>query len=100
MHHFLTDRDQSNMIRSLLYLSMRISEVNYIVDYRLQIKFEDGAAGEIDLVELVEKGVFQPLKDRKLFSKVYSTGSSIAWSDELEIDANTLYAEVTGKPIA
>lgn len=100
MHHSVADRSQSSMIRSLLYLSMRVSEVNYILDYRLQIKFEDGVAGEVDLVELVEKGVFQPLKDRTLFSKVYSTGSSIAWSDELEIDANTLYAEVTGKPIA
>jgi small subunit ribosomal protein S1 len=43
--------------------------------------------------------VFESLKDRSLFSKAYSTGSSIAWSDELEIDSDTIYMELTGRSI-
>ena len=49
--------------------------------------FEDAVNGEIDLNELVGKGIFAELKDENLFSKVYSPGYSIAWTEELEIDA-------------
>jgi hypothetical protein len=37
------------------------------------------------------------LQDEKHFARVHSTGYSIAWSDDLEIDAATIYAELTGK---
>jgi hypothetical protein len=78
---------------------MKIEEVLYKSDYTIQVKFNDGVVGNIQLNELVEKGIFQELKDYNKFSKVYSTGFSIAWSDELEIDAATIYAEITGKSI-
>ena len=35
--------------------------------------------------------------DKSEFAKVYTNGYSIAWSNELEIDATTIYSELTGK---
>ena len=40
------------------------------------------------------------LQDKNQFAKVYTNGYSIAWSNELEIDATTIYAELTGKHFA
>ncbi len=76
---------------------MKISSVNYIGDYTIRVKFEDGAEGDIYLSDLISTGIFRELKDSHRFAQVYTTGYSIAWSEELEIDAATIYSEMTGK---
>ena len=76
---------------------MKVQEVKYITDYIISIKFDDGVSGTIQLNELVEKGIFKVLQDKSEFAKVYTNGYSIAWSNELEIDATTIYSELTGK---
>ena len=76
---------------------MRVQEAIYKGGYAIHVLFEDGIAGTIQLDDLVENGIFLPLKDTTNFAKVYTTGYSIAWSDQLEIDAATIYAELSGK---
>ena len=76
---------------------MKVLAVTYKNNYDIHVLFEDGVAGTIHLSDLVESGIFRPLKDTAQFAKVYTTGYSIAWSDQLEIDAATIYAELSGK---
>ena len=76
---------------------MKVQEVKYIADYTISIKFDDGVNGTIQLSDLVQKGIFKLLQDKSEFAKVYTNGYSIAWSNELEIDATTIYSELTGK---
>jgi hypothetical protein len=76
---------------------MKVQEVKYISDYIISIKFDDGVNGNIELKDLVQKGIFKVLQDKNEFAKVYTNGYSIAWSNELEIDATTIYSELTGK---
>ena len=76
---------------------MKVQEVKYIADYTICIKFDDGISGTIQLNDLVQKGVFKVIQDKNQFAKVYTNGYSIAWSNELEIDATTIYSELTGK---
>ncbi len=76
---------------------MKVQEVKYISDYIISIKFDDGVYGAIELNDLVQKGIFKVLQDKNEFAKVYTNGYSIAWSNELEIDANTIYSDLTGK---
>lgn len=78
---------------------MKLLEVQYERGYCLSVLFEDGARGEIDLTELVSKGIFQTLKDVPQFKKAYSTGYSITWTDDLEIDALNIYLQLTGKSL-
>lgn len=77
-------------------LVMKIQEVKYISDYTISINFDDGVSGTIQLNDLVEDGIFTVLKDKKKFAKVYTNGYSVAWSNELEIDATTIYLGITG----
>jgi hypothetical protein len=76
---------------------MKVQEVKYIAEHTISIKFDDGISGTIQLKDLVQKGIFKVLQDKSEFAKVYTNGYSIAWSNELEIDATTIYAELTGK---
>ena len=76
---------------------MKVTEVTYMGEYKIGITFEDGVTGSVDLTDLVNSGIFELLKDKSKFAKIYSTGYSIAWSEDLEIDAAELYAEISGK---
>ena len=76
---------------------MKVQEVKYLSDYNISVKFDDGVTGTVQLNDLVDKGIFKVLQDKSEFAKVYTNGYSIAWSNELEIDATTIYSELTGK---
>ncbi len=53
---------------------------------------------EIDLSEYAGKGVFSAWNDRAFFENVHiSPYGSIAWSDDIEICADSIYLELTGK---
>lgn len=73
---------------------MKAIDVQPLSDYKIKVVFDDGVSGVVDLHELVEKGIFQHLKDEKAFRNVHTDGASIAWSEELEIDADNIYAEI------
>ena len=76
---------------------MKVTEVKYLKDYLVAITFDDGLNGTIDFSELVNQGVFSVLKDNVQFSKVFTTGYSIGWSEDLEIDIAAIYSEISGK---
>ena len=81
-----------------MYLrGMKISSVKYAGDYTIRVEFEDGVKGNINLSDLVSSGIFLELKDLNRFAQVYTTGYSVAWSNELEIDAASIYSEMTGR---
>ena len=76
---------------------MKAISVSTIPEYKLQVTFDDGVSGIIDLKSFIEKGIFSVLKNEQLFNKAYATGYSIAWNEELEIDAIAVYAEIVNK---
>jgi hypothetical protein len=76
---------------------MKVISVNPLQDYQLQVTFDDGVSGVIDLKRFIKNGVFSVLQNEDTFSKVYTNGYSIAWNDELEIDSLTVYAEILNK---
>ena len=77
---------------------VKILEVQPLDDYIIRVKFSDGVAGEIDLSQLVGKGVFTFWNQYENFRKVsVINGRWLAWSDEVDLDADSLYLKVTGK---
>jgi hypothetical protein len=73
-------------------------QVKALPDYRLWIKYADGVEGEIDLSELVGKGVFALWQDPEAFAQVYiGCDGQIAWSDEIDICPDAAYMTITGK---
>jgi hypothetical protein len=66
--------------------------------YRLRLRYADGVAGVVDLSHLVGKGVFQLWNDPEAFGRVsIGTGGELVWSDEVNLCADALYLEVTGR---
>jgi len=73
---------------------MKATEVKAIGEYKIKVAFDDGVTGIVDLESLIQKGIFRQLMDKNIFQNVYTDGAAIAWSDELEIDADNIYAEI------
>ena len=75
---------------------MKATTVEALPGYRLMVSFDDNVAGIIKLESFIQNGIFAELKNEALFSQVKINGSSISWNDDLEIDANAIYAELKG----
>ena len=79
-----------------------IVQVTPLQDYRLHLKFEDGAEGSVDIDELVKfTGIFAPLKDHDYFLKVQvnSELGTICWPNGADLDPDVLYSKITGESL-
>jgi hypothetical protein len=68
-------------------------------DYRLQLRFEDGVEGVIDLgQQLSFQGVFKPLRDALYFAQVRVDPAlgTVAWPNGADLDPDVLYGQITG----
>jgi len=67
-------------------------------NYRLDLTFDDGVRGIVDLSDLVGRGVFALWNDYGEFQKVGigETGELI-WSNQIDLCPDSLYLKVTGK---
>lgn len=79
---------------------VRPTEVHPRADYRIWLRYADGVAGEIDLSHLAGKGVFKRWDEPGNFESVRITSHrAIAWDDEIELCADALYLQLTGKSV-
>jgi Protein of unknown function (DUF2442) len=74
--------------------------VKPLPDYRIWIKYSDGAEGEVDFSRLAGKGVFKFWDDYRNFQRVYiSDDGAIAWSEDIEVCPDATYLKLTGNSI-
>ena len=77
---------------------LKISSAKALPDYKIWLQYSDGVEGEVDLSHLVGKGVFSDWKDANVFQTFrVENGRSISWTDEIDLCADSLYLEMTGK---
>ena len=64
--------------------------------YRVHVAFDDGVAGEIDLSDLVGKGVFAAWSDPVEFARVTVDRETrtLTWPNGIDLCPDTLYREV------
>ena len=75
-----------------------IVRVRPLEGHRLEVEFEDGLAGVVDLAEHVEfTGVFAPLAHRDEFVHVTVNPElgTICWPCGADLDPDVLYARIT-----
>ena len=73
-------------------------QVKPLPGYKLWVKYADGTEGQVDLSDLVGKGVFALWQDERAFAQVYiGDHGQIAWSDEIDICPDAVYMDITGK---
>ena len=76
------------------------TEVEARDGYRIWLRYSDGVAGEIYLSHLAGKGEFKIWDDPGYFEKVHITPyRAIAWDDDIDLCADDLYMELTGKSV-
>ncbi len=67
---------------------------------RIWLRFSDGSAGEVDLSDLAGRGVFRAWERGGVFGGVHvAPDGAVAWNDEIELCADSLYLELTGKSV-
>jgi len=76
---------------------VHVVSVETLDGFRLRLVFEDGTRGEIDLIDELWGPVFEPLKDRTLFTQVsvdHECGT-IVWPNGADFAPEWLYEVVT-----
>lgn len=71
-------------------------------NYKLDLTFENGKSGIVDLKPFVAKGgVFSRLADEHYFQQAYINTELgvLSWPDGLDIAPEILYSEATGEPL-
>lgn len=58
---------------------LHVTEVKCVGEYRLWLRFSDGAEGVVDLAPELYGDVFAPLRDPALFRQVFLTSRTIEW---------------------
>ena len=71
-----------------MYLA--IKEVKPTDDYQLLITFENGELRQFDMKPYLEYGIFQELKDLKVFKTVRPCFDSIEWANKADFDPEIL----------
>ena len=75
----------------------RVSKVKVLPGYRLELEFDDGISGTIDLSEAVGKGVFALWRDPLVFEQVgIGSAGELVWGEKIDLCPDALYLKVTG----
>jgi len=72
-----------------------VSKIEYRGGYVYHITFDDGVEGTIDFTDYLSRGpIFEPLKDKKLFSRARVEGGSMGWPNGADVAPETLYEKI------
>ena len=76
----------------------RITAVKPLAGYKLDLSFDDGTRGIVDLSSELDKDLFASWKDPSHFESVRIThnGRSLEWSGGADLCADALYLEISG----
>jgi hypothetical protein len=75
-------------------------EVKALPGYRIWLRYDDGAQGEIDLSDIAGRGVFRALTNPAVFAAVrLGSHGAIEWSPDLDLCPDAMYLRLTGKTV-
>ena len=75
-------------------LICKVVEAKHIEGYVLHIKFNNSVEGNVDLAELVNKGIFRQIKNLKRFSAFSIDHGVLTWSQDIDIAPEYLYTHL------
>lgn len=76
----------------------RVVDAKALDGFRVELAFDDGVRGTVDLSPLVGEGVFAAWAEPGRFAAVSITSyGALSWGDEIELCPDALYLDVTKK---
>jgi hypothetical protein len=77
----------------------QITSVQVLPGHKLQISFDDAISGIVDLSREAGQGMFAAWGDPSHFAsvKIGHGGRSLEWPGDIDLCADALYLEITGK---
>jgi hypothetical protein len=76
----------------------KIVKVKALPDFTLELEFDNGITGTVNLSDLAGRGVFAIWRDGNAFEQVrISPSGELVWSDRVDLCPDALYFKVTGK---
>ncbi len=69
----------------------KIVNLKVLEDYKIELEFQTGENKIFDFKPLLDKEVFQELKNARYFSLVKNRGYFIEWPHEQDLSVDTLY---------
>ena len=73
-------------------------EVKPLPNCRIWLRYDDGTTGEVDLSDLVGRGVFKAWDDITFFNSVrLGSHGAIEWGADIDICPDAMYLRLTGK---
>ncbi len=96
----LNDWDLARERRSLLKIDplswgvvmfLHVKEARYIRDYKLELTFNNSETKTVDLENELYGEVFEPLKDKKVFSSFFVSHNTVEWSNGADFAPEFLY---------
>lgn len=77
---------------------MKVAEISPRGGYVLYLRFEGGAAGEVDLSDFAGKGVFASWLEPGVFNQVrVAEEGHVEWPGNIDLCPDMLYMRLTGK---
>jgi hypothetical protein len=79
----------------------RVVKVKPLPEYRLEVEFDDGVAGVVEIFPRLSGPVFEKLRDEAMFRRVtidQQTGA-VCWPDGPDLAPDAMYARLSGKPL-
>jgi hypothetical protein len=77
---------------------MQITKAKALPGYRLELQFDNGEGGVVDLSEFVGRGVCAAWENRSVFEQVTITADgAVEWPGEIDFCPDALYLRMTGK---
>ena len=75
----------------------RLTKVEPLADYKLEVEFVDGTKGIVDLSSRVQHhngGVFTALKETHLFNEVFLENGAVTWPGEIDLAPDAMHDEI------
>jgi hypothetical protein len=71
----------------------KIIKCKPLENYHLWIRFDDGVEGNVDLNNLVGRGVFSAWNSLEFYKSVYidKRTDTVAWGEDIDLDPYVLY---------
>ena len=78
----------------------RLSKVKPLSNYELEVEFNDGVHGIVEMVKLImsdQAGVFAALKDQDLFNKAHLEYGVLTWPGEIDLAPDAMHDAIKQK---